>query len=70
MWRGKFNKLFVGIHYSFGRYTVRGLYKFDDQFATYLTVGHIDNSTNAAYGVSGEARAVLRANRGAARSSP
>lgn len=34
-------------------YAVRGLYKFDDQLAAYLTAGYIDNSTNATYGVSG-----------------
>lgn len=34
-------------------YSIRGTYKFDDQLSTYLTLGYIDNSSKAAYGVSG-----------------
>ena len=34
-------------------YSIRGTYKFDDQLSTYLTLGYIDNSSTAAYGVSG-----------------
>ena len=34
-------------------YSIRATYKFDDQLSTYLTLGYIDNSSKAAYGVSG-----------------
>lgn len=34
-------------------YSLRGTYKFDNQFSTYLTVGYMDNNSTAAYGVSG-----------------
>lgn len=33
-------------------YALRGFYKFDEQLSTYLSVGYVDNSGNAAYGVS------------------
>lgn len=32
--------------------TLRGFYKFDPTFATYLQLGHINNSSNTAYGLS------------------
>lgn len=33
-------------------YVIRGTYKFDDQFSTYLSLGFVDNNATAAYGVS------------------
>jgi len=33
-------------------YVIRGTYKFDDQLSSYLSLGYVDNSEKAAYGVS------------------
>jgi predicted porin len=42
-----------GQNRSANMFAIRGIYRFDDQLSAYATAGYLDNSANAAYGVSG-----------------